>query len=168
MCRSCLTNFYGMSFSTDKLRSLVRKWQTTLEAWVDGKTSDGYTLRLFVIGFTKRRQNQVKATTYAQTAQIKQIRKKMADIITKHCSASDLANLMKILPDVIGKEIEKACFTIYPLSNVYVHKMKILKAPKFDILRLREIHTESKAKVDTGAAIDRAGTEGAALEGRAA
>merc|ERR1711939_1280433 len=66
----CLTNFYGMSFSTDKLRSLVRKWQTTIEAWVDVKTNDGYTIRLFVLGFTKRRQNQVKATTYAQTAQI--------------------------------------------------------------------------------------------------
>merc|ERR1711988_690976 len=111
---TCLTNFYGMSFSTDKLRSLVRKWQSTIEAWVDVKTNDGYTIRLFVLCFTKRRQNQVKATTYAQTSQIRQIRKKMADIITKHAAQSDLMNLMKIL-----------------------------KAPKFDILRLREIHTES-------------------------
>ena len=85
-----------MSFSTDKLRSLVRKWQSTIEAWVDVKTNDGYTIRLFVLGFTKRRQNQVKATTYAQTSQIRQIRKKMADIITKHAAQSDLQNLMKM------------------------------------------------------------------------
>lgn len=167
--KNCLTNFYGMSFSTDKLRSLVRKWQTTVEAWVDVKTADGYTLRLFVIGFTKRRQNQVRATTYAQTSQIKQIRKKMADIITKHAAQNDVMNLMKIIPDVIGKEIEKACFTVYPLSNVFVHKMKILKAPKFDILRLREIHTESAKTTgpagDAGAAVDPA--QRAQLEGRA-
>lgn len=52
--------FQGMDFTTDKLRSLVRKWQTLIEAHVDVKTTDNYTLRMFCIGFTKRRQNQVK------------------------------------------------------------------------------------------------------------
>ena len=60
--------------------------QTTIECAVDVTTTDGYKLRLFCIAFTKRRQNQLKKTTYAQTAQIKQIRKKMTDIMTKEAS----------------------------------------------------------------------------------
>jgi len=84
--KACLSNFYGMDMTTDKLRSLVKKWQTTIECTVDVNTTDGYKLRLFCIAFTKRRQNQLKKTTYAQTAQIKQIRKKMTDIMTKEAS----------------------------------------------------------------------------------
>ena len=62
-----------MSFTTDKLRSLVKKWQTLIEAHVDVKTTDNYMLRLFCIGFTKRRPNQVKRTCYAQASQIRQV-----------------------------------------------------------------------------------------------
>lgn len=63
----------GMNFTTDKLRSLVRKWQTLIEAHVDVKTTDNYTLRMFCIAFTKRRANQVKRTCYAQSSQIRQV-----------------------------------------------------------------------------------------------
>ena len=63
----------GMDFTTDKLRSLVRKWQTLIEAHVDVKTTDNYTLRLFCIAFTKKRVNQNKKTCYAQSSQIQQV-----------------------------------------------------------------------------------------------
>ena len=49
-----------MDFTTDKLRSLVRKWQTLIEAQVDVKTTDGYLLRMFAIAFTKKRPGQVR------------------------------------------------------------------------------------------------------------
>ena len=62
-----------MDFTTDKLRSLVKKWQTLIEAHVDVKTTDNYMLRMFCIGFTKRRPNQVKRTCYAQASQIRQV-----------------------------------------------------------------------------------------------
>jgi len=73
---NCLTQFYGMDLTTDKLRSLVRKWHTLIEANAEVKTNDGYSLRVFAIGFTKRRPNQMKKTAYAQASQIRQIRKK--------------------------------------------------------------------------------------------
>lgn len=108
-----------MSFTSDKLKSLVRKWQTLIEAHADVKTTDGYLLRIFVIAFTKRRPNQVKKTTYAQTAQIRQIRKRMMDIMSKEATSGTLKDFVqKLIPEVIGREIEKSCHSIYPLQNV--------------------------------------------------
>jgi small subunit ribosomal protein S3Ae len=142
--KNCLTNFHGMDFTSDKLRSLVRKWQTLIEAHVDVKTTDGYLLRLFAIGFTKRRPSQVRKTTYAQTSQIREIRKKMFEIMTREATTCDLKELVqKFVPEAIGREIEKASRSIYPLQNVYVRKAKILKAPKFDVSKLLELHGES-------------------------
>ena len=65
-----LTQFHGMDMTTDKLRSLVRKWHTLVEAHVDIKTTDGYVLRLHCIGFTKRRPNQQRKTSYAKASQV--------------------------------------------------------------------------------------------------
>jgi small subunit ribosomal protein S3Ae len=142
--KNCLTNFHGMDFTSDKLRSLVRKWQTLIEAHVDVKTTDGYLLRLFAIGFTKRRPSQVRKTTYAQSSQVREIRKKMFEIMTREATSCDLKELVqKFVPEAIGREIEKAARSIYPLQNVYVRKAKILKAPKFDVSKLLELHGES-------------------------
>eukprot|EP00126_Sphaerothecum_destruens_P012785 Sdes_comp21901_c0_seq1m20442 len=141
--RNVLTNFHGLSFTTDKLRSLVKKWQTLIEAFVDVNTLDGYRLRIFVIGFTKRRPNQIKKTCYAQSSQIRQIRKKIFEIVTREASTVDLKDLVaKFIPEVIGKEVEKTCHGIYPLQNVYVRKVKILKKPKFEVGKLLELHGE--------------------------
>jgi small subunit ribosomal protein S3Ae len=116
--RTCLTNFYGMDFTSDKLRSLVRKWQSLIECHQDIKTADGYLLRVFVIAFTKKRANQVKKTTYAQSAQIRQIRQKMFEIIQREASGCDIKELIaKLIPEVMGREIEKACQGIYPLVS---------------------------------------------------
>jgi small subunit ribosomal protein S3Ae len=133
-----------MSFTSDKLRALVRKWQTLIEAHVDVKTTDGYLIRLFAIAFTRRRQSQVRKTTYAQTSQVREIRKKMFEIMTREATNCDLKELVqKFVPEAIGREIEKASRGIYPLQNVYIHKAKILKAPKFDLSKLLELHGES-------------------------
>jgi len=152
--KNCLTNFHGMNFTTDKLRSLVRKWQSLIECNVDVKTMDGYVLRLFCIGFTKKRQNQVKKTSYAQTSQIRQIRKKMTEVMTNEASTVDLKELVqKFIPEVIGKEIEKGCSGIFPLQNVYIRKVKMLKTPKFDVTKLMELHADSGVSEETGAKI---------------
>lgn len=152
--RNCLTNFNGMDLTRDKLCSLVRKWQTIIEAHVDVKTTDGYLLRLFAIGFTKRREGQVKKTTYAQSSQIREIRAKMVEIMERDAKACDLKELVrKFIPDTIGKEIEKVTLNIYPLRDVHIRKVKILKSPKFDITKLMELHEASAAVEDVGAPI---------------
>jgi len=142
--RNCLTDFHGMGFTRDKLCSLVRKWQTLIECFVDTKTADGYALRMFCIAFTKRRQDQQKQTCYAQTAQVRQIRKKMAEIMTNEAQKSLLRDLVKkFIPELLGKEIEKACQGIYPLQNCFIRKVKITKKPKFDVTKLMELHQDT-------------------------
>jgi len=142
--KSLLTNFHGMTLTTDKLRSMVKKWQTLIEAHSDVKTADGYLLRLFCVGFTKRRPKQVCKTSYAQSSQIRTIRKKMFEIMGREISNCDLKDVVqKLIPDSIGKEIEKSCQHIYPLQNVFIYKVKILKQPKFDLQKLLELHADS-------------------------
>lgn len=141
--RSCLTNFHGMSYTQDKFRSMVKKWQSLIEAHMDVKTSDGYLLRLFCIGFTKRRPKQLKKTCYAQSAQIRNIRKRMFEIISREVSPCDLKEVVsKLIPDSIGKEIEKSCSSIFPLQNVAIYKVKVLRMPKYDVQKLLELHAE--------------------------
>lgn len=152
--KDALCNFHGMEMTRDKFASLFRKWQTLIEADVDVKTADGYVVRMFCSGFTTRRKNQRRKTSYAQSAQVRIIRKRMTDIMTREASSSDLKTLFKkLIPEQIGTEIVKACKDIYPLKDVYVRRVVIVKAPKFDLDRLMETH--GAGKEDVGAAVQR-------------
>lgn len=103
---------------------MVKKWQTLIECHVDVKTTDGYLLRVFCIGFTQKDPQSQRKTCYAQTSQIKIIRKKMTDIITRDVTSSDLKEVVnKLLPDSIAKDIEKASLGVYPLHDVYIRKV---------------------------------------------
>nr|CAJ17199.1 ribosomal protein S3Ae [Georissus sp. APV-2005] len=139
-----LTNFHGMDLTTDKLRSMVKKWQTLIEASADVKTTDGYLLRVFCIGFTNKDQVSQRETCYAQHTQVRQIRQKMVSIINSNISNCELKDVVnKLLPDSIAKDIEKACLGIYPLHDVYIRKVKVLKKPRFDLSKLMELHGDS-------------------------
>jgi len=149
--RNVLTNFHGMDLTRDKLCSMVKKWQTLIEAHIDVKTTDGYLLRVFCIGFTKKRNNQCKKTCYAKHTQVKAIRKKMVELVSREVSANDMKEIVnKLIPDSIGKDIEKACQGIYPLHDVYVRKVKVLKKPKFDVGKLMELHGDGGSSTTTG------------------
>lgn len=153
--KTCLTNFYGMDLTTNKLRSLVRKWQTLIEANVNVKTTDGFVLRMFCIGFTKRRPNQVRKTCYAKSSQVRAIRKKMVEVMTREATTCDLKDLVeKFIPEKIGKLIEKETQHVFPLRDVYIRKVKMLKQPKFDPYKLMELHGEA-AREDTGSKVER-------------
>ena len=63
----------------------------------------------------------------------------MREIMTTQAASCDLKELVrKFIPEMIGREIEKATSSIYPLQNVFIRKVKILKAPKFDLGKLME------------------------------
>lgn len=157
---TCLTNFHGMDLTTDKLRSLVRKWHTLIEAQVDVRTTDNYHLRIFAIGFTKSRGNQHRKTSYAKHSQVKAIRKKMVDIMTREASSVDLSELVsKLMNEVVGREIEKSCQGIYPLQNVHVRKVKVVRGPKTDITKLLEIHGGAASLAETGDKVERTDAE---------
>ena len=93
-----VTNFHGMDITRDKLCSMIRKWQTLIEAHVDVRTTDGFVLRMFCIAFTKKQANQnVKSTCYAQSGAVRAIRKKMFEIMTEEASKCDLKELVQKL-----------------------------------------------------------------------
>jgi small subunit ribosomal protein S3Ae len=143
---SCLTQFWGMDITADKLRALVRKKQSLIECYADVKTTDNYALRLFAIGFTKKAQGQKKKTSYAQTAQVRAIRKRMREIMKKEAEAVDCNGLVeKLMGETIGKEIEKHTQSIYPLQNVMVRKCKVVRTPKTDAGKLLESHGGAEA-----------------------
>ena len=54
-----------MDFTTDKLRCSSAS-VSLIETFVDVKTTDQYLLRVFCIGFTKRRMDQAKRTCHAE------------------------------------------------------------------------------------------------------
>lgn len=146
--KNVLTNFHGMDLTSDKLRSLVKKWQSLVEGFVDVKTTDGYLLRFFAIGFTKRAPNQIKKHCYCKSSQKRAIRRKMMDIITKEVSTSDLKEVVnKLIPDSMAKDIEKRCASIFPLHDVMIRKVKVLRRPKLDLGKLLELHGGVKTSV---------------------
>ena len=137
------TNFHGMDITRDKLCSLVKKWHSLIEAFVQAKTSDGYLVRLFGIAFTRRHKHQVKATCYAKGSQQKQLRAKMMEIMLNEVTKSSLRDLFKkVIGDQVGKQIIKECTKIFPLENVLIRKIKVLKKPKFDLTKLMELYQD--------------------------
>ena len=143
--RNCLTNFYGLSYTTDKLKSLVRKWQTLVETSVDVKTTDGYTLRVFAIAFTDHVKNQTSKASYAKSSQVRLIRSRMVSVINRESNVELQDLVRKFVLGSIGKSISKQCQNIYPLKDVGIRKVKLLKAPKYDPVKLLELHGEGGA-----------------------
>merc|ERR1712172_60744 len=128
----------------------VKKWQTLIEGNVDVKTTDGFTIRVFCIGFTRKQEMSTKKTCYAQAQQIRNIRKKMIDVITREVSAADLKDVVnKLIPDSIARDVEKACQGIYLLHDVHIRKVKVIKRPRFDLNKLMDMHGEGSGKAAT-------------------
>lgn len=75
----------------------------------------------------------------------------MVETVQKEVSGSNLTDVVnKLIPDSIGKDIEKAASRYYPLQDVYIRKVKVVKKPKFDLAKLLEIHGELGASGSSG------------------
>jgi len=155
---NCLLNFHGMDMTRDKLCSLIRKKQTIIEGNVDCRTTDGYTVRLFCIAFTKPQDNQISATCYAKSAQVRAIRAKMCSIMTELGTKGDLKSLVKeLISAPIGDQIAQAACAIFPTKDCFIRKVKVLKKPKFDVTELMEWHNDDEVAM-SGEGMGDAGT----------
>ena len=56
------------------------------------------------------------------------------------------------LKEDIGKKIQKECSKIFPLEdNCMIRKVKLLKKPKFDLVKLMDLYKDNIAKpTETG------------------
>lgn len=87
----------------------------------------------------------------------------MVSTITDEITKCDLKGVVsKLLPDAIAKDIEKACQGIYPLHDVYIRKVKVLKKPRFELSKLLELHGDGGGAAvgkseggETGSKVDR-------------
>ena len=140
-----LTNFYGLECTRDYLCSLIRKWHTLIDLFVDCKTSDGFLMRFFVVAFTsKYNYTQKKATCYANRSQVRQMRAIMTKIITRVCKSSTLKDLVgQVLGNELPEEMMQKCKHIFPLENVTIRKVKSIKRPRVDMAQLNAMQTET-------------------------
>merc|ERR1719277_1484851 len=115
--KSCLTDFHGLSLTRDKMCNLVKKKYTLIETWADCKTSDGYVVRIFCIAFTREvKDHQVKQFTYAQTAQVRKIRKRMVQVLQTEVAAGPLKDTVaKLCVDSLESSMKQATTRIFPL-----------------------------------------------------
>lgn len=144
--KACLTDFHGLSLTRDKMCYLVKKKHTLIETWADCKTTDGFVVRIFCIAFTKEVPNhQQKLFTYAQTAQVRKIRKKIVQVMQTEVAAGQLKDLVsKLCVDSLENSMKQATTRVFPLDPIHIYKVKIVKKPKVDITKLWEIHDSAE------------------------
>merc|ERR1719440_703793 len=96
---------------------LMKKKHSIVEAFADCKTTDGYTVRLFALGFTKRHKDQMSVFTYAQSAHLKKCRRKMVQIMQQEVAKGQLRDCVKsLIYGKIEKVIQQYTERIFPLE----------------------------------------------------
>ncbi|KAI5945507.1 40S ribosomal protein S3a [Manis javanica] len=84
-----------------------------IESHIDVKTTDDYLLHLFCVGFTKKHNNQVQKTSNAQSASTGPPNPEDDGNHDPRSQTNDLKEVVnKLIPDSIGKDIEKATLCI--------------------------------------------------------
>jgi len=143
----CFLDFNGLELTRDKKCSLIRKWVTLIEAYVDLKTTDGFVFRVFGMVITKRQDQQCKKTAYAQTSKVKKIRAKMIKIMTICLGDKTTKEFVgRLLVDKCGEVLKKEIQPIFPVGDCAIRKVKLIKRPnKEDLRRISELHASDSA-----------------------
>lgn len=152
--RNLLTTFHSMSMTTDKIRSLFRKWCSTIESVIDAPTKDGYTLRFFVTAFTARSKGQLSKNCYAPGKLEKWARLRMTKMIRKRIGSVTLNRAVSLLShDILTDALQERVNPILPVRDLKIVKCKVVRSPKLDGAKLIESHNkipesqEDKARV---------------------
>eukprot|EP00766_Chilomastix_caulleryi_P000525 gnl/Chilomastix_caulleri/1512.p1 GENE.gnl/Chilomastix_caulleri/1512~~gnl/Chilomastix_caulleri/1512.p1 ORF type:complete len:191 (+),score=55.65 gnl/Chilomastix_caulleri/1512:211-783(+) len=147
--RDCLTNFYGLDMTRDRLCQLFRKGMTFIESFVDVKTLDGYYLRVFWNCIYFKGSTLFKSNAHAAQSSIaKALGLRMSATIrakTTDCSMKDL--LTRFNEGTIETEITKQLQQLHPIRDVYIKKVKVLSTPKFEQARFDAMHEVVAPKV---------------------
>lgn len=158
--RNLLTTFHSLSMTTDKLRSLFRKWCTMIETVVDAQTKDGHTVRFFVVAFTARQKGQLSKNCYASGKLEQWVRMRISRIVQKRISSVSLNRAVSLLShDILSNNLLERCNPILPLRDLKIFKAKVIRSPKLDVQKLLEIHgrvpesIEDKPRIVTTAAV---------------
>lgn len=163
--RNLLTQFHSLSLTTDKVRSMLRKWCTLIEAPVEAKTNDGYVLRLFVTCFTKKQPGQLSKNCYSKTRLEKWVRHRMNKIISSKLAKTDINQAVTLLTnDVLVDALHKRCNAILPLRDVKFSKVKVIRQPKVDIQKLRDAHEPIPESIEAQARVVEEAVEAPAAE----
>lgn len=167
--RNLLTQFHSLQMTTDNLASLLRKWCTTIEAMVEVRTADGYTLRLFVIAFTRKQKYQLSRNCYAKQRLVKWVRMRITRITRRMLSRVNINDAVKLLTrDLLTNVLTKRCNPIVPLRDLRIRKVKVVRTPKFDAQMLLSAHGDIPASIEADAREVEEVVEAPAVEAAAA
>jgi len=167
--RNLLTQFHGMDLTADRLRSLVKKWGTLLETVIEAKTADGFTMRLFLIAFTRKQKNQLSKNSYSKTRLEKWVRHRMTSVTQKRFAKLDINQAVtQLTQDILADALYKVCNPIVPLRDVKIRKVKVTRTPKYDAQKLIDAHGVVPASIEGEARIVEVAVEEAAPAAEAA
>lgn len=146
----CYTSFYGVDMVREKLYYFLRKRMSLIDVFADVKTMDGYILRVFATTFTGKKIGQVKSNTYAKASQIRAIRSIFVKMLTKTAQTSNISDYVaNVLNNTVADKLQAKGSRLFPLGQVLVRKIKVLKKAKMDVNKL--INEANTKREDTAA-----------------
>jgi len=152
--RNLLTQFHSMEMTNDRLRSLLRKWCTLIEAVIEAKTNDGHMLRVFVMCFTTKVPGQLSKNCYAPGRLVKWMRHRMTTIVQKRFAKCDIGQAVTLLKnDILADQLFKRCNPILPIRDVKIYKVKVVRTPRIDLQKLSDAHGNVPASIEGQARI---------------
>jgi small subunit ribosomal protein S3Ae len=163
--RNLLSQFHSLHMTTDKLRSMLRKWCTLIESVIEAKTADGYTLRFFIAAFTTKQPGQLSKNCYAPTRLEKWVRYRMTKMVQKRMAKCTIDQAVPLLTsDALVDSLHRRCNPILPLRDVKLTKVKVIRQPKLDVAKLLDSHGDIPATKEGEARIVEVAAEEPAAE----